>query len=233
MVSVLSGCSKTNDKLLCLSNINDFYEEKIDDDFLVGTNESIRNLMDTKLGFILYIHDDNCSSCKNFEPIISEFSKKNANLIVEVPISNIYSFQDEFKNEFFNDEELTLPYVSIIKGNEFERVNNQKYMKTENAFKNYIHSKCRLENIFYTTQNLESLKNSKQFTHILLKNTDKTSMNLYSTNVLSHIENSKNNIVLTPNNIEFEIAQVDANYKVKEKIQVTEETESNQIAKFF
>ena len=233
LATLLTGCSKTDNKILSLSKINSFYHQNVDEEFLNGTNETIRNLIDTNIGFILYVHEEDCSSCKSFSPIISEFSKKNENLIVEVSSANINQFYNEFKNDFFVDSEFTLPYVSIIKGDECIHVDNDKFMKTKNAFTNYIHSKCKTKEVFFTNKNIESFKNTAQFTHILMKNTDKTSVNLYLTKILPLIEKTKNNIIISPNNFEFEIAQIDISHQMKEKIQITSETESNQISKFF
>lgn len=231
---LLTSCDDEGE--LFLSNFDYFCYGKADESnpYLDVNVEDFRNLMNTDVRFVVYFDDPTCNNCKNFAPIMQKYAKENETLIARVKFEDYETILNTYSANF-DRKDFTFPYVGVMKGNSScSRISNKKYMQTEKAFFNYMEDLCKNSNIYYTNKDVTTIKNNREFTHILVKNSEQTAISLYSTKVKKYIENSDKNIVFTNSSDELlSVAKIGPNYDIKEKTLISEETEPNLIANYF
>lgn len=235
--SSLCGCAPKEKGMTCLSNANFFFEEKVNGNqkTLTGTIDNIKALMDLNIPFLIYLHKPNCVWCDKFAPILDEYLSNYETLVVDVPYEILTQFAQQFGTYYFENNQINFPYLGIVKGyNKCKHVENEKYMQTKLAFQNYMTSELKNSQLYYSDSSIENCKNIQEFTYISLKNTDKTSLNLYSTKVQEiALDSSKNIVISTANSTGLELIKIDKNHEVKEKTQITNESEPDLILEFF
>ncbi len=233
----LVSCSPKENGMTCLSNANYFFKELVNGESktLTGTIENVRTLMDLNIPFVIYFHKTDCYWCDKFAPIMDDYLSNYETLVVDIPYEILTSFISEFGSYYFEDEKISFPYVGIAKGyDKCKRIENDKYMQTKSTFKKYMTSELKNSQIYYADSSIENCKNTRDFTYISLKNTDKNSLNLYSTKIQEiAVDSSKNIVISSQDSNGLELMKIGTNFEIKEKAQISNETEPDLINNFF
>lgn len=234
---LLSGCNNEENKEVFLSNYH--YLETIlpeeKDRILEGNIENVKQMMTTNISFLIYFHKPDCYWCEKFEPILNSYVSKHETLVIDFPYENISEFKSNFSDVINFDSTFTFPYLGVMHGSKpCERISNESYMQTENVFVNYMESRVKKTHIYYSDKSQKNVKNTRKISSISLDHTDKTAVSLYNTKVYPSLTKSKADILFTcVEEAGLTLSAIDENQIVKEKTQVNNETESNQIERFF
>lgn len=234
---LLTGCKKEEDKEIFLSNYHYLEtvlpEEK--DRVIEGNIKNVKSLLNLSISFLVYFHKPECYWCEQFAPILNEYLEKHETLVVDIPYENIFEFRDAFSDVITIDSSFSFPYLGIMHGKQkCEKIPNDQYMQTSNAFTNYMENRVKKTHIYYADINEKNVKNNRKISNISINTEDKNAVELYNKKVYSCVTQSSADILITTNSEEGLVLQaIDENQTVKEKTLVTNETESSSIERYF
>lgn len=234
---VLGGCTKEEDKEIFLSNYH--YLETVlpeEKDRVITSNiVNVKEMLNLSISFFVYFHKPDCYWCEQFSPILNDYLTTHETLVVDVPYESIWDFKKEFGNLISIDESFSFPYFGVMHGTkQCEKVANDQYMQTSKVFTNYMEKRVKKTHIYYSDKNEKSVKNNRKISNISINTNEKSSLDLYNQKVYSVAIQSKADILITGRDESGLFLQaIDENQTVKEKTQVTNETESSTIQRYF
>lgn len=231
--SLFTSCSKEDEGEAFLKNAECF-EGKINQ-VVEGNIQTVKNLLNLNINFLVYFHKPECYWCDKFQPILDDFLKKSETLVVDVPYDSINAFSMELGSYFFAQESISFPYLAIANGlKQVERVNNTNYMQTKNVFENYMESRIKKSTIYYSYSELQKFENTCEFTHISLQKSSISVLTTFSQKVKNIALNStKNSIISFEEKDGINLIKYDSNFIEKEKAQILIDTEPSIIENFF
>lgn len=234
----LTGCNKEdkNKGIPLLGNFSSIYgESETKQKYFEGSIESFDKYKELNVPFLVYFTSDSCSKCENFGPIMDNYLDDHHPFVFWVN-ENLENFVNNYGDLFYKGDEITVPYVGVYQNGNCTRINNSKFMRTKNSFVNHMESNYHTSSITYLDEQIDLDKINKPFTMISYNNSDAETINLYKQK-LANLQNSKKDIIISSYGAtDLSIATYDFNdynkLELKEKIQITNETESSLIDNF-
>lgn len=231
--SLLTGCSKEDKGEVFLSNSVCF--EGKTNQVIEGNVQTVKNLLNLNVNFLVYFHKPECYWCDKFEPILNDFLATSETLVVDVPYETLNNFSQEFGTFFFPEQSITFPYLAIANGlKQVERVNNDSYMQTKKVFENYMESRIKKSSIYFKDSSLEKFENTREFTHISLQKSNISAVTTFTQKVKNvAINSAKNTIISFEEEAGLNLTKYEPNFLAKEKAQILIDTEPSIIENFF
>lgn len=200
---VVSSCSYFN-KTKIGGNIDSFLFGN--NNYLLATTEAIKNNLKASNGFILYLTNEDCLSCKEFAPIMDKYIlSSNINTYKIDVYKNAVEFQnllDEVGDKIFNKNDngydISTPGVYVINDkNEVDNVKYSSYMKKEASFFNYM-NRYEASNVYFTTGDISN-KNfvNKEFAYIYFDFNNLDNLNLYETKLKDYALISSRKVIIS------------------------------------
>lgn len=205
----LTSCSSFSDeaKIKIDSNIDTFLYEK-DNEYQKADTEDILAKLSLKAGFAIYFTKDGCSSCKQFSPIMDSYLKSSNMLVYKYDTDNdvdeLNKLKESIGDKLFaatEDKILQTPSVFVLHDDNVDQVDYSSYMKTNNAFNNYMNRTYKVREVYYSKCDVfETSFTNKEFAYVTFQNSDATMLDRYIRKVEPYVHNSSHPVIITNTN---------------------------------
>lgn len=200
---VSTACSVQDKRVKLAMNIDTFLADK-ENEYQTPDIEKISANIEINASFAVYFTNEGCSDCINFKPIMDEFILEHNYMVYkfdyDADYESIISLKEKYGDKFFASSEspLTLPALAIVNEGNVEYVNSESYMKTKNAFFNYMNSHYIESNVYYTSGNVFDREfNNKEFAYVYFDYQNESLMNLYKTKLDQPVKTSKRKVIVS------------------------------------
>ncbi len=154
LVLPIFSCASKDEDLISVKRIYNI-ESKVDISF-----EELESKFNNKEDFILYIYDESCEACNNFEPILNAYIKNNKTLIYSLD-SMLINTSNSFLPYSYT------PTIGLINNGEvkykIDGVSEENIFSSYSSFDSYLKDKIALSNeIEVTKDTYASLLNSEE-----------------------------------------------------------------------
>ena len=205
LLTSLSSCSNNENRVSLAMNVDSFLTGAANE-YQAPEIDKISANLEINADFAIYFMSTGCYECDVFSPIMDEYMQESKMLIYKFDNSTDHTLLSEFAQKygekFFKEKEvdtyITLPALAIVNNGEVEYVNRDSYMKTKNAFFNYMNSHYQTGNICYTTGNvMEKEFTNREFAYIYFNQSNLDLMNLYKTKLMNKAKNSARKVIVS------------------------------------
>ena len=182
-------------------NIDTYLSEEKNNYLAPSINEITANLR-INANFAIYFTTEGCSSCEEFSPIMDNYISGH-NLMVykfdsEKNREELNEFTSLYGEKFSMDTYLSLPALCIIKNGEPNYVNRDSYMKTQNAFNNFMNSHYKVGNVFYTSGNVFDKEFvNREFAYVYFDFNNDPNLSLYKTKLDEKVKSSSRKVIVS------------------------------------
>lgn len=197
----LSSCSNVQNKTKLAMNVDSFLSGEANQYQAPEINKISANL-EVNASFAIYFTNTGCSSCEIFSPIMDEYISKTNLLVYKFDESTdrdaFNELADSYGDKFFKNGEIELPALAIVNNGEVEYVNRDSYMKTSNAFFNYMNSHYKVGNVGYYQGNVFNKEFvNREFAYIYFNYSDSSLMSLYKTKLEAKVKESNRKVIVS------------------------------------
>lgn len=157
--------------------------------------------------FAIYFTNDGCSSCDEFAPIMYEYMHKSNMMIYKFDLAyneeDINDFKKAYGERFFSKDakgnyKVPTPSVCIVTPDSIDYVNFASYMQTENAFFNYMESKYKIGNVYYTHGDVFKTDfDNREFAYTYFDFDDTQLMSIYKTKLQNKVNKSNRTVIVS------------------------------------
>lgn len=238
----LTGCHKKSsfETQYLLKNFTSFSAKNVENSatYFKGNKSNFETIKNLNIPFLVYFTSDTCSKCEKFSSIFKAYLKDNNPFVFTVTNNeNIQQFLSIYKNLFFEDTEISVPYLGVFYNNKCTKIDNSKFMQTKNAFKNFMTSNYRISNVSFTSEKFEPILRNEEFTYISYETSDIEIVNIYKEK-FDFLQSTKRETIISnyeASGLEIFKYVYDLNNELylKEKAQISNETEPDLINNFF
>ena len=205
MMSVLVSCSTSENKVKLAMNVDCFLSGSINE-YQAPEIEKISANLEINANFAIYFMGSGCSDCETFSPIMDEYLQQSKMMVYKFDSATdheaLSQFAQLYGEKFFKEKVLdtyiSLPSLAIVNNGDVEYVNRDSYMKTKNAFFNYMNSHYEVGNVCYTTGNvMEKEFTNREFAYIYFNQSNDELKNLYKSKLLEKVKKSKRKVIVS------------------------------------
>ena len=197
----VSSCSSMENKISLAMNVNALLTD-LDNQYAAPEVDKISANLEINAGFAVYFTNTGCSSCETFSPIMDEYLIKSKALIYKFDESQdreaLNELSEKYKDLFFKNGELSLPALAIVNNKEVEYVNRDSYMKTQNAFFNYMNSHYKVGNVSYTQGDVFNIDFiNREFAYVYFDFSNQSLRELYKSKLEERVKSSKRKVIVS------------------------------------
>ena len=198
---VSCGANYEESKAKLAANINTYLYEK-DNDFLTPNIDEILANLRVKAGFAIYFSNEGCSACEEFSPIINSYMSETNLMIYKYDITKdreeFNKLKESCGNHIFGESTLATPSLCVLHDDKVEYVDYDSYMKTQNAFNNYMNRTYQVRPVYYTKGNVFLTEfTNKEFAYVTFDYTNEDLVSLYLRKIHEQVYKAEKPVIVT------------------------------------
>ena len=244
LLPTLQGCGEDN-RVVLLRNYAYITHQNVNSTnrYTSANYQEIKNLIDLKIPFIVYLTKEGCSSCNQFTPIMNEWVDNEAHLVIKLNEEEAITINSQLNGLLSTtlangNKQLLFPTVGVVTSlTSFDIVDYSRYMKTRNAFFKHMNNQYKTSDIYFS--NIENKPDlGVEYTSLLFNNNDNNSKSIYSTKVLPLLIKSTKRILISnkeATDLKLSFMKVNSqneNY-LDDEITISDETNQDSLTKYF